>query len=252
MDRHKITSSRSPLSVLCRSWTLRWPCANTHLFLTLRRRRRCFRLMLWSRCRWAWSVSSDDLTSCFTAVSSRCCLWSDGGGSGSETELTLSVRARRRSGVSKPLPHPHRTPRKRGRRLHGGAEEVQKRRLQEATQGKRVSVNLYLFSAALAVFNCVILQVIFVGEEAVDAGGVRKEFFLLIMKELLDPKYGMFRYYEESRLIWFAHKVQYKKHKCPQSVSFKKSFRIQQNQFIFFWKKFFFSELLIFFFFVTD
>ncbi|MEQ2175601.1 hypothetical protein GOODEAATRI_019553 [Goodea atripinnis] len=48
--------------------------------------------------------------------------------------------------------------------------------------------------------------VIFVGEDAVDAGGVRKEFFLLIMKELLNPKYGMFRYYEESRLIWFSHK----------------------------------------------
>jgi hypothetical protein len=50
-------------------------------------------------------------------------------------------------------------------------------------------------------------QVIFVGEEAVDAGGVRKEFFLLIMRELLDPKYGMFRYHEESRLIWFSNKV---------------------------------------------
>ncbi|XP_075072549.1 putative E3 ubiquitin-protein ligase HERC4 isoform X2 [Mixophyes fleayi] len=48
------------------------------------------------------------------------------------------------------------------------------------------------------------LRVIFVGEEAVDAGGVRKEFFLLIMRELLDPKYGMFRYYEDSRLIWFS------------------------------------------------
>ncbi|XP_030626975.1 probable E3 ubiquitin-protein ligase HERC4 [Chanos chanos] len=51
------------------------------------------------------------------------------------------------------------------------------------------------------------LKVIFVGEEAVDAGGVRKEFFLLIMKELLDPKYGMFRYYEDSRLIWFSNKT---------------------------------------------
>lgn len=51
------------------------------------------------------------------------------------------------------------------------------------------------------------LKVIFVGEEAVDAGGVRKEFFLLIMKELLDPKYGMFRYFEDSRLIWFSHKT---------------------------------------------
>lgn len=63
---------------------------------------------------------------------------------------------------------------------------------------------------AIYVFVCVICrstQVIFVGEEAVDAGGVRKEFFLLIMKELMDPKYGMFRYYEESRLIWFSNKV---------------------------------------------
>ncbi|KAK9541806.1 hypothetical protein VZT92_001826 [Zoarces viviparus] len=51
------------------------------------------------------------------------------------------------------------------------------------------------------------LKVIFVGEEAVDAGGVRKEFFLLIMKELLDPKYGMFRYHEDSRLIWFSNKT---------------------------------------------
>ncbi|XP_069509645.1 probable E3 ubiquitin-protein ligase HERC4 [Ambystoma mexicanum] len=48
------------------------------------------------------------------------------------------------------------------------------------------------------------MKVIFVGEEAVDAGGVRKEFFLLIMRELLDPKYGMFKYYEDSRLIWFS------------------------------------------------
>ncbi|CAJ1067797.1 probable E3 ubiquitin-protein ligase HERC4 [Xyrichtys novacula] len=51
------------------------------------------------------------------------------------------------------------------------------------------------------------LKVIFVGEEAVDAGGVRKEFFLLIMKELLDPKYGMFRYHDDSRLIWFSNKT---------------------------------------------
>nr|XP_028585247.1 probable E3 ubiquitin-protein ligase HERC4 isoform X2 [Podarcis muralis] len=51
------------------------------------------------------------------------------------------------------------------------------------------------------------LKVIFVGEEAVDAGGVRKEFFLLIMRELLDPKYGMFRYDEQSRLIWFSDKT---------------------------------------------
>lgn len=27
------------------------------------------------------------------------------------------------------------------------------------------------------------------------------------MRELLDPKYGMFRYNEDSRLIWFSDKV---------------------------------------------
>lgn len=46
-------------------------------------------------------------------------------------------------------------------------------------------------------------QVTFLGEEAEDAGGVRKEFFLLIMKEVLDPKFGMFTHYEETRTIWF-------------------------------------------------
>ncbi|XP_032805642.1 putative E3 ubiquitin-protein ligase HERC4 isoform X1 [Petromyzon marinus] len=51
------------------------------------------------------------------------------------------------------------------------------------------------------------LKVIFYGEDAVDAGGVRKEFFLLIMKDLLDPKYGLFKYYEESRLIWFSQQT---------------------------------------------
>lgn len=46
-------------------------------------------------------------------------------------------------------------------------------------------------------------QVQFKNEEAVDEGGVRKEFFLLVIKEVLDPKYGMFANYEESRLLWF-------------------------------------------------
>ena len=46
-----------------------------------------------------------------------------------------------------------------------------------------------------------------VGEEAVDEGGVLKEFFMLISKELLTSAYGMFRYYEESRLLWFNEDV---------------------------------------------
>ena len=47
------------------------------------------------------------------------------------------------------------------------------------------------------------LKVKFDGEEADDAGGVRKEFFLLLLKEILDPKYGMFKEYEETHAIWF-------------------------------------------------
>ncbi|XP_028306009.1 putative E3 ubiquitin-protein ligase HERC3 isoform X2 [Gouania willdenowi] len=50
------------------------------------------------------------------------------------------------------------------------------------------------------------LKVIFDGEEAVDAGGVTKEFFLLLLKELMDPVYGMFTSYKESNLLWFSDK----------------------------------------------
>ncbi|VDP79256.1 unnamed protein product [Echinostoma caproni] len=48
-----------------------------------------------------------------------------------------------------------------------------------------------------------LLKVEFDGEEAVDEGGVLKEFFLLIMRDLLSPIYGMFRCYPESRMLWF-------------------------------------------------
>ncbi|XP_053384737.1 probable E3 ubiquitin-protein ligase HERC4 isoform X2 [Mercenaria mercenaria] len=48
------------------------------------------------------------------------------------------------------------------------------------------------------------LKVVFHGEEAQDEGGVRKEFFMLLLRELLDPKYGMFKFYEESRMQWFS------------------------------------------------
>jgi ubiquitin-protein ligase E3 A len=34
------------------------------------------------------------------------------------------------------------------------------------------------------------LRVQFVGEEGIDEGGVQKEFFQLIVRELFDPKYG--------------------------------------------------------------
>ncbi|KAF6718712.1 putative E3 ubiquitin-protein ligase HERC3 [Oryzias melastigma] len=51
------------------------------------------------------------------------------------------------------------------------------------------------------------LKVIFDGEEAVDAGGLTKEFFLLLLKELMDPVYGMFTHYKDSNLLWFSDKV---------------------------------------------
>ena len=48
------------------------------------------------------------------------------------------------------------------------------------------------------------LKVIFDGEEGIDAGiGMKKEFFILLMKEFLDPKFGMFNEYKESKTIWF-------------------------------------------------
>lgn len=47
------------------------------------------------------------------------------------------------------------------------------------------------------------MRVQFNGEDGEDAGGVKKEFFLLLLKDLLNPKYGMFKEYDESRTIWF-------------------------------------------------
>lgn len=48
------------------------------------------------------------------------------------------------------------------------------------------------------------LRVQFLGEEGVDEGGVQKEFFQLIVREIFDTKYGMFTFNEESRLCWFS------------------------------------------------
>jgi ubiquitin-protein ligase E3 A len=47
------------------------------------------------------------------------------------------------------------------------------------------------------------LQVHFEGEPGVDAGGVRKEFFQLITRKLLDPQFGMFAADPKSRALWF-------------------------------------------------
>ena len=48
------------------------------------------------------------------------------------------------------------------------------------------------------------LKVIFKGEEGIDEGGVQKEFFQLIVRQMFDLNYGMFTYDEESHCFWFS------------------------------------------------
>ncbi|GFR50165.1 hypothetical protein Agub_g12331, partial [Astrephomene gubernaculifera] len=47
------------------------------------------------------------------------------------------------------------------------------------------------------------LRVHFIGEEGIDAGGVKKEFFALLLERLLSPDYGMMAYDETTRTYWF-------------------------------------------------
>jgi hypothetical protein len=49
------------------------------------------------------------------------------------------------------------------------------------------------------------IKVRFIGEQGVDEGGVRKEFFLLFIRQIFDPNYGMFNYHPKTRLYWFNH-----------------------------------------------
>lgn len=48
------------------------------------------------------------------------------------------------------------------------------------------------------------LRVHFIGEEGVDGGGLRKEFFELLVRELSRPEYGMFTVNPETRLQWLS------------------------------------------------
>ncbi|KAJ2305530.1 hypothetical protein IWW52_004818, partial [Coemansia sp. RSA 2704] len=52
------------------------------------------------------------------------------------------------------------------------------------------------------------LKVRFVGEEGVDEGGVQKEFFQLIVRDVFSPKYGIFRANENSHFYWFRPLLQ--------------------------------------------
>lgn len=47
------------------------------------------------------------------------------------------------------------------------------------------------------------LKIKFQGEAGVDQGGVKKEFFHLLMKELFNPQYAMFEQKNNGRFLWF-------------------------------------------------
>ncbi len=49
----------------------------------------------------------------------------------------------------------------------------------------------------------------FVGEEGLDAGGVQKEFFMLLIQDILNPDFGMFVEDSESHLLWFRDQVRW-------------------------------------------
>ena len=50
------------------------------------------------------------------------------------------------------------------------------------------------------------LKVKFIVEQEVDEDGVRKEFFMLLVRKLFVPNYGMFKYNNETKLFWFNSK----------------------------------------------
>jgi ubiquitin-protein ligase E3 A len=47
------------------------------------------------------------------------------------------------------------------------------------------------------------LKIHFVGEEGIDDGGLQKEFFQLIIRQIFDVQYGMFEENEQTRTFWF-------------------------------------------------
>lgn len=47
------------------------------------------------------------------------------------------------------------------------------------------------------------LRVTFVGEHGLDMGGLTKEWFLLLIRQIFSPDYGMFVYYDSPNLFWF-------------------------------------------------
>lgn len=52
------------------------------------------------------------------------------------------------------------------------------------------------------------LRVHFVGEDGVDEGGLKKEFFQMLLRELLHPNYNMFMNPENSPALWLVPRIQ--------------------------------------------
>ena len=50
---------------------------------------------------------------------------------------------------------------------------------------------------------CGVFRIVFDGEQGIDQGGLTKEYFQLIMKELFDPLYGMFIFSASTQCFWF-------------------------------------------------
>uniref|UniRef100_A0A670ZJ07 Probable E3 ubiquitin-protein ligase HECTD2 n=1 Tax=Pseudonaja textilis TaxID=8673 RepID=A0A670ZJ07_PSETE len=48
------------------------------------------------------------------------------------------------------------------------------------------------------------LKVTFVGEAGLDMGGLTKEWFLLLIRQIFQPDYGMFTYHKDSQCHWFS------------------------------------------------
>jgi ubiquitin-protein ligase E3 A len=51
------------------------------------------------------------------------------------------------------------------------------------------------------------LRIQFAGEPGIDEGGVKKEFFQLLFKELFNPDFAMFNYNEDTRCYYFNGKT---------------------------------------------
>lgn len=48
------------------------------------------------------------------------------------------------------------------------------------------------------------LRVHFIGEPGIDAGGLKKEWFLILTRSLFSPQSGMFKLIDESNVLWFT------------------------------------------------